>query len=880
MRYVGPGWRLIGAISLLVPWSKRSEWVQEWHAELAGSVERRTARGTPSWLVGLSLRARCMGAVADAWWLRRQNRGHSFFGTDVRLALRGIGRRPGFSAAVVLTLSLGIGGTTAIFSIIDPLLLRPLPYPEIQRLTEIYTVHPGGNAYAGVYPDVWREMRDALVPRVFDRFEAGAPRTVVVTGAGEPEEVNANALTASALTLLGARPVMGRLFTEDDASPAAPDVVLLGERFWRDSMAGDRGVIGRTITLDGRPFTVIGVLPASFKYPMGFVNLWFPLKSESPVFPVRGFEALARLSEGMSVEAAQVQVDALAARIGDAGIPEPFLWDLSVRPLESWLARGLRSALGLLAGAVACVLLIACVNAANLLLVRSTSRQTELDVRRSLGATGGRLFRQLVTESLVLALIGGVFGVLLAIAGVRVMVRLLPDLLIDYTQATVAVDARVLGFSVLLSLLTGVAFGAGPALRAARTHLVRASERTMTASPAVQRIGGMLVIAELALSMMLLVGAGLLARSFLHLVAVQPGFQTRDLMVLEINLPLHRYPDDARANTFYASLKERLLAVAGVQGVTVSDGVPPRPGGFRSGLTLETSDGEKQSIGDLRLPYVVVDDDYFDVLRIPILNGRAFGPEDTPASPRSAIIDPDLADLLWPNRPALGQRFRIDPEEPWLTVVGIAGDVKLMGPDDRDAPYELYYSAAQETPWRYRHVAVRADPNTSVATLARDIRSTVRALDPEQPILAVVSAEYRFGGALARQRFVLTLMGIFTTIALLLAAIGVYGVTSYLVAQRTREIGLRIALGASPRSIVSTVVRRGLALASIGATIGAASALVLSRFLTSLLFAVQPADATTLALVGAVLGATTTAATLVPALRAGRISPQQAFHID
>lgn len=873
-----PGFGLIGAIARIVPESGRRSWEDEWRGELSYDFERRVGSGAARWWVGFTLRARCLGALRDAWWLRREHGNRSMLGSDVRMAVRNLRRRPGFAAAVVLTLGLGMGGTTAIFSVIDPLMLRPPPYPQVHRSAEIHTESTPGRSYPGVDPEVWRVLREATVPSVFERFEAGAPRIAVVTGAGEPAEVRTHAFTPGALTLLGARPRLGRLFTEADAAPGAPEVVLLGESFWRGKLGSDRDVLGSTLELDGRVFTVIGVLPESFKYPLGTVSMWLPLRLNDPIWPVRGFEAVVRLREGMSLEAAQAAIDGLGTRLA-GGQPRPRLWRLFVKPLDRTLAKGLDHALVLLAAAVACVLLIACVNAANLLLVRSRGRQTELAVRRSLGATTERLFRQLVTESLLLALIGGALGVVLAFGGVRAIVSLLPELLVRNTQATIGLDARVLGFGLVLSLITGVVFGAGPALAAARrAQLAGASQRSMTASAAARRAGAALVVAELALSMMLLVGAGLLAKSFVRLLAIDPGFQPRGLHVLHLNLPLHRYGDGARAEAFYAALKERLLALPGVRGVSISDGVPPAPTGMHSGLLLETEGGERRSVGDRWLPYVAVDRDYFNVLGIPMVAGRSFGAEDTPSSPRAVIIDPDLAALLWPNQSALGQRFRIEPGEPWLTVVGIAGNVKLTGPDDRTRPYELYYPASQQPPWRYRAVAVRAD--AEAGKLAHDIRTTVRALDADQPILGILSAESLFGEALDRQRFLLILMGAFTTVAVVLAAIGLYGVISFLVAQRTREIGLRIALGATPRSMIGAVLGEGAALAALGAAIGAAGALVATRFLTSMLYGVDATDAGTLALVGAVLGAVAAGATLVPAVRAGRVSPLQALRVE
>jgi predicted permease len=861
----------------VVPWSRRAEWLEEWQSELAHGYERRLSQGIPIWLASWSMRLRSIGALPDAWWLRRSNGGSSMLHSDLRMAFRGIKRRPGFSAAIVLTLSLGIGGTTTMFSVIDPLMLRPLPYPELDRLVEVHTIHPNGEIHAGVFPDAWLAIRDALVPGVFERVEAGAPRTVIMTGAGEPTEVEADGFTPGVLPLLGARPLLGRLFTEADAAPGAPMVALLSEALWRDQFAADPTVVNSTIALDGKTFTVIGVLPGTFKYPLGMVKLWFPLRIKDPIWPVRGYEALTRLRDGVSPALAQQRIDAITR--GRVNQPHPYVWHLSVQPLNTAVSPTLANALYLLAIAVACVLLIACVNAANLLMVRGTARRTELAVRRSLGATSGQLFRQVLTETVILALAGGVLGVMFAYVGVRLIVDLLPDALVRYTQATIAVDARILLFSLGVSVLTGVLFGAGPALRSiSTTRLAGASDRTMTGSAALRRTGRVLVAAELALSMMLLVGAGLLARSFYTLVSVEPGFRPAGVTVLDINLAKTRYPDDVRADAFYARLKERLLAIPGVRAVSVSDGMPGRASGFQSRVTLETDAGEQRAIGSLRIPDVVVDDDYFKVLGIPILAGRSFGAQETRTSPQAVLIDADLAELLWPHESPIGHRFRMETAEPWLTVIGVAGEVKMMGPDDRRAPFALYRSASQVTPFQYRAIAVRSsgDPRS----LEPELRNAVRALDPEQPILRITPADAVFGQSLARQRFLLLLMSGFTVIAVVLAAIGVHGVSAFLVAQRTREIGLRIALGATPGAMVGSVLAGAVVLALVGALLGGTAAFILSSFLTALLFGVQPTDAPTFALVGAILTVVAATAALLPAMRAGRISPLQALRME
>ena len=649
---------------------------------------------------------------------------------------------------------------------------------------------------------------------------------------------------------------------------------MISENFWNRAFARERDVLGRVIALEDVQFTVIGVLPASFKYPLGTVGMWFPLRVNDPIWPLRGVEPLGRLRPGMTREAAQQHIDALATRHVNE-VPEAWFWKLAVRPVVSSVSPSVANALRLLAGAVACVLLIACVNAANLLMVRSTARQTELAVRRSLGATSGRLFRQQVTETMVLAVCGGAVGAVLAYWGVRTMMAMVPGLFVRDTQATVGLDERALVFSLIVSLATGFLFGAIPALRGAgNARLVGTSNRSMTQSARLRRVGSTLVVVELALSMMLLVGAGLLSKSFLGLLAVDPGYDPRGVAVLEISLARHRYPEGPQTDAFYSALKERLQAIPGVQSVSVSDGVPPQAGNQHDRPTLETEDGQVRKLANMDLPYSVVDHDYFDALRIRITQGRGFNGTDTRTSPPSAVIDSDLAELLWPNQSAVGHRFRVDSAD-WVTVVGVTGDVKLMGPDERTEPYALFYSSAQQTPWRYRSVAVRAPGD--VAVLANDIVSAVRSIDPQQPILKVASAESVFGESLARQRFLLTLMAVFTAIAVALAAIGVYGVMSYAVAQRNREIGLRIALGAAPLSMSGLVLGGGIGLAALGAGIGLAAALGLSRFLTSMLYGVTPTDASTLGAVVVVLGIVAALAALVPAVRAARISPMESL---
>lgn len=877
MRKRVPGVRLIGLIAPLVPWSKRDEWLAEWRAELTHSWERSHVRGTPGWPAAFALRLRCVGALPDAWVMRRHNGGVSMWRSDVRQALRGVRTRPGFAAVLVLTIALGIGGVTAIFSVLDPVLVRPLPYPEAQRLAEVWGRSRSGDVFPGLDTVATAAITAALPRSVFEQVETGGDVNVVVSGGAEPEEVRAYVSTAGALRLLGARALLGRLYTEADATPASGEVVVLGEAFWRRSFGGAPDVLGRTLRVNDRPYTVIGVLPESFKYPLGTVSIWLPLRPGDAALQVRGRTPLVRLRAGVPVEAAQAHLDGVLARL-EAERPRPQGWRAAVRPLENRVGTNFESSLRLLFAAVLCVLLIACLNAAGLLLVRGTGRRQELAVRTALGATRGRLVRQLVTESVVISLIGGALGVLLAYWGVRAMTGVMPESLTRYTQVTVGVDERVLAFAVIATLLTGLVFGAGPALLTSRVRLTGTSDRTTTQSSTVRHAGSALVVLELALSLMLLVGAGLLTRSFARLNAVDPGFEANGLVTLKLSLARHRYAAAGAADVFYETLLERLRSLPGVQGVALADGMPGRGGGLMFGYKIEVEGGGERPLQNFVLSTTSVSANYFDVLGIPIVDGRAFNAEDVPGAPLSVIIDPDFAAFLWPGQNAVGRRFRLGADHDWWTVVGVSGDVKFLGPDDRTSPFELYFAASQAPPGPYRDIAVRSAVNApGVIPVIREI---VREMDPDQPIESIAPASVTYLDRLAQPRFVLVLMSIFTSVAVVLAAVGVYGVISYVVAQRTREIGVRIALGATSRTVLRSVLREGMLLAGLGTALGLLGALALSRFITSQLFGVQPTDPPTLLAVALLLALIACLSALVPALRASRVSPLQALRVE
>lgn len=872
-----PGERIVRAAALLVPWARRDVWLAEWTAELAWAAER--GRGA-----GLAMRLRALASVRDALWIRRRHGRQSVFAGDLRQTLRAIGRRPAYAAAVVVTLGAGIGGATAIFSVVDALVLRPLPYADADRLVEVWRRFESGSAVPDARPAqlaTWAGQSE-----VFAWVEAYTHAGAVVTGLGEPTSETAVQTTAGLLRRLGITPLLGRAFTEEEVAADAR-VLLLTEPFWRARLGASPGVVGTTVTLDDEPWEVIGVMPRAFRFPHGGRAFVMPL----PPGIERGLTGLAALRGDLTVAAAQARIDELAARL-DAESPQEVSWSILLNSVsERSMAGRSNRPLWVLSLAVFAVLLIACVNAANLLLVEGATRAREIGIRAALGATRGRLIRLLLTECAVLSLMAAALGVALAMAGVRVLQAIAPATYAIFGPNDFRMDVRVLGFAVLLSVLTGLLFGAGPAIvSSGRRARLTAGERATTGSRSLRRTRAVLAGSELALAMTLLVTASLLIRSFANLMDTDLGVSDTNLYVVMPDPPSFRYTSADAHITFFMDVAERLRAIPGVRAVTVAESLPP-DAGFSFGNVLEAEGAPPPQDGQPELmPINAVDDGYFDVLDIPLLAGRTFDGRDASGALPVAVIDVDLARFLWPEAPAaavVGRRFREEPDAPWLTVVGVVGDVRLLGLPGSNmgeacagtrCAYEIYRPIRQQARRWSHEIALRT--TGPVPGLANHVRVAIWDVDPNVPVRRLGTMEDRLHDALDQPRFLLRIVTAFTVLAVLLAALGVYAVLAYAVSQRTREFGVRIALGARRADVLRDVVAGGARLALVGIAAGALAALAASRLLGALLHGVRPADPVSLAVASVLLAAIALLAALLPARRAMRVSPVDALRSD
>ena len=861
-----PGYGIIRRTAGLVPRERRREWLEEWRSELVHTRAEAEERGESSRSVRVRLRRRAAGSLRDALAFQRLG-GRGGRGPLLRDAIRAFRRQPGFLAAVVLTLGLGMGAATAIFSVLDALLLDPLPFEEPERLVQI-----GDGGWAGVVdPDFGEALRSET--RIFSAVHLHWQTSKVLTGAGEPRQLRLLTVEPGFLTLLGLLPRMGRDIGPDETVKGRDRVVVLADEIWRGAFNADPAIVGRTVRLGGEPFTVIGVLPPTLRYfaagtggglVHGLVPLVKPLPAQSPY----AF-ATARLQEGVPLEAAEARLAELG-RILDAERPREGGWKPSVSRLEASRFRNERQALVALSGAALFLLLIACANAAGLLFVRGFARESELSVRRALGASRWAVFRQLLAESVVLAVLAGAVGTFVAWWGVRGLLRLAPDTIVRWHYNVVTIDDRVLVFALALAALTGLFFGMLPAAWAARRSDAARTARSATASRSQMRARRLVQVVQIAMAVILLSGAGLLGRSFLRLASVDPGFDASHILELSLSGSAGRTPEE-RAE-FNRQLDERLRALPGVEGVGWSDGNALEfPG------ALEIDSGERVSLGNRAIISSSVDSGFLRVMGIPIREGRGFTAADVGADPRPVIVDRDLASLLWPERSALGRRYRSADAEEWYTVVGVAADAKLEGQDDRQMPWNVYYPSAPE---RIGYAAIRIRTRPSPASLRESVRQAVHTLDPDLPIYDLLPAREALREEIEQPRFVLVVMVVFAAIALLLASIGVYGLVAFSVAQRAREIGIRMACGARDSQVVRGVFAEGMWLAAAGAAIGLVGAAALSRFVESLLFEVSARDTAAFLLAPAVLALACAAALFAPARRAAAVDPAATLRSD
>ncbi|MGA2590252.1 MAG: ABC transporter permease [Bryobacteraceae bacterium] len=803
---------------------------------------------------------------------------------QIRHAGRLLARTPGFTIVAVATLGLGIGVNSAIFSVIDAVLLRPLPYPHPERLVAFYE-HQGNDpdARGGIAP---ANMADYNQNHVFTGISHVGTPGMNLTGAGTPERIFGIQAGDNFLDILGVQPAMGRGFLPEEDRYGARHVVVISHELWQQRLGGDRGVIGRTITLDGEAYQVIGVLPAGFqppeeftaRQPMLFVvpDCWPP-----DILHNRGEHydhAIARLKPGASLAQAQSEMLTISARLAKAYPNTNGKIAVGVAPLGSDIVRRVRTAMLVLLGAVGLVLLIACANVANLLLARSAGRSREVAIRLAMGAGRWRIVRELLVESAILAVLGCALGLVLGAWTRDLLVSIAPK---DIPRLdTAGLSVRVLGFTALLASFTVFLFGMIPAWQVSgiRPNLALKSAERSTGSGAVLRWRSALMAAEVALALMLLVGGGLLWKSFVRVTGVDLGFQPDRVLMARVNLPDLRYPDGARRLAFFQELEQRVERLPGVQSAGFTFCGPMR-GGW--GSVYETPEGPG-SEPDYRLrdaDFEPVSPRYFETLGIPILKGRGFTPADKDGAPPVAIVNQVLARKLFPNGDAIGHRIRRSGKHDWETIVGVVGEVHLEGQTEKVHP-QVFFPAAQTSlyPVPVADFAIRTAG--APRSILREVQRQVWAIDKDQPVTRVETLEEVVSASVAQRRFQALLLLLFAGVALVLSVVGVYGVVSYAVVQRTPEIGLRLALGAQRENILRLTIARALRPILAGLAVGLAGALAASRLLTSLLFEVKPSDPTTFALVAALLGVVALGACLIPARRATRVDPMVALRYE
>ena len=795
---------------------------------------------------------------------------------DVRYAARSLRRSPGFTLIAMLTLALGIGANTAIFSVVNGVLLRPLAYSNPDRLVMIWGHHEGIGHEAASLPDFldWREQGTA-----FEGMAAVANTRFDVTGDGEPERIEAALTTANFFHVLGVTPALGRAFNPDEETSGRDRVVVLSHGFWERRFGSRADVVGRTITLSGLPYTVVGIAPAGFKFGNPS-DLWAPLRTDTTRGRRADFLAVVgRLGPGTTLDQAQAQMTTIGRAL-EAQYPESNTgWSPELVSLKEQIVGGIRPALLIFMGAVGLVLLIACANVANLMLMRAAAREREMAIRAALGAGRKRIVRQMLTESLVISLLGGALGLLLAAWGMSALGAAQTGSIPRLEES--GVDGRVLLFTLLLSIVTGLLFGLAPALRLVRGKTqasLREGARGASGGIGVHQLRGALVLAEVALALVLLVGAGLLIRSFDRLSQVNPGFDSHAVISAQVVLPRVRYAESASQLAFFDQLLQSARAMPGVESAALASDAPLSGGG--NYLSFEVAGRPQPSSSAVQDAEVLVTGpDYFRTLRIPLRSGRVFATQDDARATKVAVINGAMARRYWPGGDPIGARITLgDPADSasWRTVVGVVGDVRQNALNDD--PYPQLFLPLAQTPQRSMLLLARTtgDP----AALAAPIRRAVVSLDSDLPVSDVRTLDDRLQQSIAQPRVSMLLLGLFALMALVLAAVGIYGVLSYTVTQRTRELGIRMALGAESNSVLKMVISQAMAPAIVGVLVGLAGAWGATRLMSTLLFGVSATDPLTFAAVALFLLAVALVASWVPARRATRVDPLVALRAE
>ncbi len=812
---------------------------------------------------------------------------------DLKYGLRMLARNPGFTAVAVLTLALGIGANTAIFSVVNAVLLRPLPYPDSARIVTIGETEPSGPGQ--IFPDTGPDFVDWKAQnRVFDNMGAIFVSSAALTGAAEPLQLQGFEVSPEIFQLLGAQPILGRNFTDDETQPGHDGVVILSYGLWERAFGGRSEIVGSKTTLNSRPYLIVGVMPRDFQFPHIWGNepeYWFPLKLQGEEWrKLRGNHwlwVLARLKKGISITRASADMETISTHL-TSQYPDTNTGVVAkVAGLQARLTERVRPAVLMLFAAVGFLMLIASVNVANLLLAKAVTRRREIAIRLAVGSSKWRVIRQLLTESVLLFLLGGAAGLLVGSGALRLLLRAAP---IGYVPEIISVrlDAYVFLATFLVALVTGLLAGLIPALHASKADLqgsLKESSQTFAAQHSVSR--SLLTAGEVALAMMLLIGAGLAIRSLVSLLGVQAGFDPRGVLTARLSLPESRYSEPEcqgkmgdcagdRYASFFQQLQKRLQTLPGVESASFTSKLPLE-GGSNGTIIVEGQTAPKNMWSSPLVEWSTVMPGYFHTARIPLLQGRDFTAHDDQSAPKVAIINRTMAERFWPKQNSLGKRFSGDKDHPkWITVVGVVGDVLQYGLDQTTAPEAYFPEYQSQYAGMYVLLRTSANPLGRISAL----RGALRELDRQIPLdhpreLGEVVME-----SSSQQRFLALLLGLFAGLALVLAAVGIYGVIAYSVAHRTHEIGIRMALGAGWRSMISTVLREGMGMALAGVVVGLAGAWGLTRFLSSLLYGVRPTDPLTFASVSLLLIVVSLLACYVPARRAAKVDPMVALRYE
>jgi putative ABC transport system permease protein len=790
---------------------------------------------------------------------------------DLRYGLRMLSENPVFTAVAIITLALGIGANTAIFSVINGVLLSPLPYERPDQLAIVWAV----NQRQGIRDDItsypnfldWRDRNKA-----FQGMSALRDLKVNLTGVGEPEELRGAAVSSNFFRLMGGNPAQGRGFVGEEEQPGKGKVIVLGHGLWLRRFGGDPGVLNKTILLNGEPHTVIGIMPPGFRYP-DKAEFWAPLTPNERLRGARGafwLQVVGRLKAGVTRAQAQADMDVIASQLEQQYPDTNTGLGSNVVLLQEQVVGDIRTALLVLLCAVAFMLLIACANVANLLLARAAARRREVAVRAALGATRLRIVRQLLTESVLLSVAGGVLGLLLAQWGVASLLKLSPANIPRLEN--IQLDVRVLCFTLGLSTLTGILFGIVPALQTSQIDIGESlKEGRGSSGPGIQRIRGAFIASEVALTLILLVGAGLLIRSFWHLKQVNPGFKTDQLLTLQLSLPRTKYREGSQAVTFYQQLQERLAAIPGVESASGASAILLSKLPNSSGFSIENHPPDPTA-QQVELPFDSILPSYFQTMGIQLIRGRDFAARDAQDAPRVAIVNEAFVNRYFPGDDPVGKRFTFgdaNNNPQWISIVGVVRDTKRQG---LDAPIRIEsWMPYAQAPSAGMQIVIRTTGDSQ--TLVGAARKAVWSLDKDLPIQKIQTMERILDEGVAQRRLNMLLLGLFATIALIMAAVGIYGVMSYVVMQRTHEIGIRMALGAQMGDVTRLVVGQGMKLALLGVGAGLIATLALTRSMATLLFGVSAADPLTYVAIAVLLLAVALLACWIPARRTTKVDP-------